>query len=270
MAMSESDKKKLPILISGICLSAGLVYYQFFYKVAQVHQPQMLIPVVEAKSLPMAEEVLEPTPRPILLGDVAPPPAITQETLEYTDAKGNPVKAILEPAPMALNTKRSVNLSSQDIELIQLMRDNLQLELENENERLKNEKNKLRNPTPSQTTTVTAGNPGQQVQSSSKGNGMAGFTDMGTVEPVTLSPTVPKRQVEEAFERISLSSITIDSNAKETISAWVKIDGTLIKATPNKVVGDFQFTEVTPDFLRIRYVPSGVTKKLGHSGFALN
>ena len=76
-------------------------------------------------------------------------------------------------------------------------------------------------------------------------------------------------ELEEQFSRISLASITVNEKKElpNEVSAWVRYDNKLFKATEGRKLGDFVITKVTESNISIKYAPANVTKKLGHSGF---
>ncbi|MGR5296805.1 hypothetical protein ACPV5U_24325 [Vibrio mediterranei] len=263
MALSEKDKKLLPIVVLAGAAVAGYIYYDFFYEPT----PQVADYVLPPEQ--QLEHVQEPAESPTSSLDISSreidisSPKITHsdvQVLDLTDARGNPVEAVIEPAPIPVTYRRSMQLSEDDRQIINLMRDNFLLTLQMENAKLKLEKEEA--------VSGVNGNSVVGTQATSfDANSMVGFTELETVKPALLDDSgVPETKINEAFSRIELKSLVV--NLGDEVTAWAAIDGNLVKAKNNLVVGDFLIAEVTPQYVAVTYLPSNVTRKLGHVGFS--
>ncbi len=264
MALSDKDKKLIPVVALAGAAVVGYIYYDFIYEptptVAEYVIPPEPQKHQEQPQQIVADDSMEMGAREISVGTVRDT-ATDLQVLELTDARGNPVEAVIEPAPIPVTYGRSMQLSEDDRLIIDLMRDNFLLTLQKENAKLKLEKDEASsgggaNNTEGPTSTVNS-------------NAMVGFTELATVKPALLDDTgVSETKTNEAFARVEIKSHVV--NKGDEVSAWATIDGNLVKATDDLVVGDFQISEVTPQYVAVTYLPSNVTRKLGHVGFSGN
>lgn len=265
MALSESDKKKLPLLFGILALLGGICTYQFYY-----------IPLSEEKALAALKPAIEKKPkldsiqpqRPVSLqspvGTMEAPPKI----LEYVDGKGNQVTAIVEPEPTHLTSERSIQLTTEDKQIINYLRSNVLLRLQKENEELKNQKNAAKGLV---TEPVNAnGIPNNFVSNQVVPQDLAGFAEVETVKSTMLGKQMTKAEIEDVFERVKVASISVGANNVSDIDAFVRVDGKLFQADIGRVIGDYEVKEIKPNHISIRYIPGNVTQTIGHSGFNLN
>ncbi|MDF9399140.1 hypothetical protein [Vibrio sp. 1180_3] len=272
MALSDSDKKKLPLIAVLFFITLGAGYYQFFYESPEIStNPNQQIAMAVADQarnrqsqsidlVPIQTNRIETVD---IASNAAPRTNTAFETLETTDANGNIVKAIIEPEPVPRGVKRSLVLTEQDKEIIQLMRSNLLTKLKNENSALKNQQNGVSsapvNNAPSSSQSINYANQTPSVDQ--------GFTEFETVKPTLLASGITDSQIEDSFSRVKVASIIVES---DKTNAWVRIDGQLIKATQGARVGDFRFDSIKPDAVTMTLIKGNVTRTIGHTGFSVD
>lgn len=251
MAMSESDKKKIPLIIALVLALIGYVVYDFVWVPMQT-PARVYHKTVSTQS---AEQETSSTSQA-----VAPPMNI--ETTEMLDAQGKVVQAITLPDPVSVEGQRSFFLTEEDKRLVDLMRNNVLLEQQIKNESLKQQKEAQKNIAIVQpaTTVPVKSNTGMISQSPD----IQGFTAVETVQPTLLTTGLSDDEINDAYRQVKVLSIS-DNGGK--ISAYVEINGVLTKALTGKRVGDFEIKEVNADYLSIEYVPGNTVRKIGHSGF---
>lgn len=258
MALSDKDKKLLPVVVLAAVAVAGYIYYDFFYEASPQAAEYVIPPEPQEQHNPVSTSTsIEIGARDISVASPSMAPTDLQ-VLELTDARGNPVEAVIEPAPIPVTYSRSMQLSEDDRQIIDLMRDNFLLKLQKENAKLKLEKEE-----------VTTGGPAKNERmpkSSINSKSIVGFTELETVKPALLDDTgLSESKTNEAFSRVEIKSHVV--NQGDQVTAWAAIDGNLVKVIDNLIVGDFQISAVTPQYVAVTYLPSNVTRKLGHVGF---
>lgn len=265
MALSESDKKKLPLLVGIFILLGGLITYQFYY-----------VPLSEERALAALQPALQPKPkldsiqpqRPITLQSSAVKMNTPPEILEYVDAKGNQVTAIIEPEPIPLTSERSIQLTTEDKQIINYLRSNVLLRLQKENEELKQQKNAAKGLVTEPV--YIKGIPSNFVTPHVAPQDLAGFSEVETVKSTMLGKQMTNDEIDDAFERVKVASISVGANFESDIDAFVRVDGKLFQANIGRVIGDYEVKDINPNYISIRYIPGNVTQTIGHSGFNLN
>ncbi|EKO3611922.1 hypothetical protein M3914_003121 [Vibrio metschnikovii] len=273
MALSESDKKKLPfviILALGLSVYGGYTLYES-QKESQYHRIQTPSEEVTRHTNQSASDIGEPTVTPSLRSHGSTNEVIREpEVLEYVDSQGNPIRAIVEPSPTAITSNRSLSLTEEDRQIISYMRSNLLLELQTRNERLKNERLGVRQLQEGPLAAASTSNlprPANVATPRSVNPDLVGFTEVSTVQSTLLGKTLSNDEVNDAFRAVDVASISVGANGVDQVEAFIRIRGRLIQATEGRIIGDYQIRSVTPDYVEIRYTPSNVTRKIGHSGF---
>lgn len=268
MALSESDKKKLPLLLGLLLILTAYLCYAFIYKPMQVKATFTPPQAITHNSQPMASQVLD---SPISLKANSNADLKSQEmpldVYEYSDSQGNPVEAIYEPEPRHQSSKRDLILSAEDKQIVNYLRSNLLLELQTTNEELKSKRDSAK-----QGVSGSPSNPNGQPTKIVRSNNsdpldLAGFSDMKTVQPTYLSGGLTTMQIDDIFEKVSVASIAVGGNGPESVSAYLRINGKLFQAFQGRRFGDYEVLKIDPNFLDIRYVPANVTRTIGHSGF---
>lgn len=272
--MTDKEKKILPFMIIGFLIAIAAVIYLMVIRENKVSPP-----TASPKTLIQNEQVRQvnlnqASTQEASLTTVGNAKLGGQNVLneiqniqhyEYTDSNGNTVQEIIEPEPLTVDSSNHLLISDDNIRIIDLLKNNLLLEVQAKNEQLKAKKkmNQL-----NFTGEVMPTNVSGQYSNIPAPN-ESGFTELATTSTLLSSVSVDSMELEEQFGRISLSSITVNErkDLPSVVSAWVKYDGKLFKATEGRELGDFVITKVTESNISIKYAPANVTKKLGHSGF---
>ncbi|EGR4213388.1 hypothetical protein DDN60_12665 [Vibrio cholerae] len=273
MALSDSDKKKLPYVIGLSLLLLAYGGYSLIQGDNQVSptinpasNPTQIHPnkSIDDLSLPATPVSLMPMQN-INAGSISP------QVFEYVDEKGNPVRAIIEPSPEAISTERALTLTNEDMQIISYARSNLLLELQTKNEELKRAKEIAKTPVITSSGAPVVSQSANQflpeaVSRSAKD--LSGFTEMETVQPTFLSQPMTADETEEAFKAIEVASISVGANSPSQVEAIIRVKGKLFKAFKGRRIGDYEIRDVQASHVEIRYVPRNVTQKIGHSGFS--
>lgn len=252
MAMSESDKKKIPLIIALALTLAGYGVYEYVWVPMQTpvrvyHKPVSPTPAPQQET---SAAILPLTP------------PVNIETTEMLDASGKVVQAITLPDPDVVEGHRSFFLTEEDKRLVDLMRSNVLLEQQIKNDELKQKKEALKNPFIAPQQVVVSGKRNTGVISQS--TDMQGFTAVETVQPTLLTTGMTDDDINDAFRHVIVKSISDDAGK---ISAYVEINGVLTKAVVGKRMADFEIKEITSEYLAIEYIPGNTLRKIGHSGF---
>ncbi|QFT13395.1 hypothetical protein [Vibrio sp. THAF190c] len=269
--MTDKEKKILPFMVlTLLSLGAAGIYWMFFYKPVVPYVPQkaeqvsqqLLPPTGESQSI---ENISKNESAALLSGGATLAEVQNFKTYEYTDSEGNIVQEILEPAPITVDSSNHLLVSDDNKRIMNILRENMLLELQAKNEKLKAAKklNQLQ---------IT----GEVVPTNVNGNFIpvpnvdtSGFTELETTKPLLSSASIHDSDISEEFSRITLASLTVTERKgmENEVSAWVRYDKKLFRATVGRKLGDFVIKDINESNISIRYVPANVTKKLGHSGF---
>lgn len=279
MALSEKDKKLIPWIV---VLSAGLLAYggySLFLKSPvstavnieeKIQQQRSNDQAGDDNTISMQE--LNDEPRPLSLAQKKPKKREPVEYVDLVDREGNPIEALIEPDPDAINTKRTLELSKEDKKIVSYLKSNLLLELEAKNNELKAMKNGgayASAPAPVDRGRMPSGATPQNV-SVVNARDLSGFSEMETTKPTFLGNGASDDEIDDAFRNVEVASISVGGNNAQDIKAYVRINGKLFKAVNGRKVGDYEIKETTPNYINVRYVPANVTRKIGHSGFAIS
>lgn len=279
MALSEKDKKLIPWIV---VLSAGLLAYggySLFLKSPVSTAVNIEEKIQQQRSNDQAGDdntismqALNDEPRPLSLAQKKPKKREPVEYVDLVDREGNPIEALIEPDPDAINTKRTLELSKEDKKIVSYLKSNLLLELEAKNNELKAMKNGgayASAPAPVDRGRMPSGATPQNV-SIVNGRDLSGFSEMETTKPTFLGNGASDDEIDDAFRNVEVASISVGGNNAQDIKAYVRINGKLFKAVNGRKVGDYEIKETTPNYINVRYVPANVTRKIGHSGFAIS
>lgn len=279
MALSEKDKKLIPWIV---VLSAGLLAYggySLFLKSPVSTAVNIEEKIQQQRSNDQAGDdntismqALNDEPRPLSLAQKKPKKREPVEYVDLVDREGNPIEALIEPDPDAINTKRTLELSKEDKKIVSYLKSNLLLELEAKNNELKAMKNGgayASAPAPVDRGRMPSGATPQNV-SVVNARDLSGFSEMETTKPTFLGNGASDDEIDDAFRNVEVASISVGGNNAQDIKAYVRINGKLFKAVNGRKVGDYEIKETTPNYINVRYVPANVTRKIGHSGFAIS
>lgn len=282
MALSEKDKKLIPWIL---VLSAGLLAYGgytlFLKSPASApmdieekigHQEQQHSNTQSGNTNTVSMQELNDEPRPLSLAQKKPKRRDSAQYVELVDRNGNPVEALIEPDPHAINTKRTLELSKEDKKIVGYLKSNLLLELEAKNEQLKAQKRGGAQGSASVPVNRNQASSVAVPQNVSVVNArdLSGFSEMETTKPTFLGNGASDDDIDDAFRNVEVASISVGGNNAQDIKAYVRINGKLFKAVNGRKVGDYEIKETTPNYINVRYVPANVTRKIGHSGFAIS
>lgn len=270
MALSESDKKKLPLLAGILVLLAAYCGYEYIYVPMQLEKQEQATIAQRVKSeFEKSEAQKNEAAAPVQnLGVISSAHASEANgsssqpiAVELQDANGNTVHAIKAPAPELVKNTRSFFLSDEDRRLIDLMRSNILLKAQIQNEELKQKKSMQIAQTVINQSGVTGNTGGVVPQNASD---LTNFNEVETIQPTFLSAEMSQEEIDDAFSNVEVLSIADNGGI---VTAYIKINGILTKAAKGKVIGDYEIQEVTPGYIAISYVPANITRKIGHSGF---
>ncbi|MFL7013594.1 hypothetical protein [Enterovibrio norvegicus] len=271
MSVSKTDKYKLIAIFILTLLLVGMLYYKFVVlanNIAKANEPSVPKAVLQVPTNDEPLKAVAQKPRTVSLGKSAKSEIQKTEVIEYTDGSGNPVQAILEPIPHPLTSKRGLQLSAEDRQIVMYMRDNLLLELQAANETLKAKKAAAKAPVAPDFVNRSGTTPKlAYATNANMPQDLVGFAEVETVKPTFLGGNMSKADLEEAFEVVEVASITVDDNPKAPVRAYVRINGKLFNAVKGRRIGDFEIKQVEPSHVDIRYIPANVSKKIGHTGF---
>lgn len=272
--MTDKEKKILPFMIIGFLFAIAAVIY--FMVIRDTNAPPTKAPIqkhvsngqvsqVNLNQAGVQESALTAVGNAQLGGPNVLSEIQNVQHYEYTDSNGNIVQEIIEPDPMTVDSSNHLLISDDNIRIIDLLKNNLLLEVQAKNEQLKAQKKMNQMNYTGEVVPTNVNGQYAHIQSPSE----SGFTELGTTTTLLSSVSVDSMELEEQFARISLASITVNEKKElpNVVSAWVRYDGKLFKATEGRELGDFVITKVTESNISIKYAPANVTKKLGHSGF---